>query len=115
MTTRIAQRGDSIRLVGEQYGQDAGKVGTAYVHNQTIRYADVEVPGGGTWSICRDPGMEREDGRWHFVSSEELATAIGLNFEGKVDAVLADVKAKLIAKNAQYGNSALEPDRKSVV
>ena len=122
MTTRIAQYGDSIRLVGEQYEQDAGKVGTAYVHNQTNRYADVKVPGGGTWTIYRDPDMEGEDGRWHFVltegcgytneiSSEELATAIGLNFEGKVDEVLADVKAKLIAKNNQYGNSALEPIR----
>ena len=118
MTARIAQGGDSIRLVGEQYEQDAGKVGTAYVRNQTDRYADVKVPGGETWPIYRYPDMEDEWGGWHFVlaegyeiSSEELATAIGLNFEGKVDEVLADVKAQLIAKNAQYGNSALEPIR----
>ena len=123
MTTRIAQSGDSIRLVGEQYDQDAGTVGTVvYINNPNSSYADVMTASGNTWTICRDPDMEDEDGRWHFVlaegcvytneiSSEELATALGLNFEDKVDAVLADVKAKLIAKNNQYGNSALEPIR----
>ena len=105
MTTRIAQSGDSIRLVGEQYDQDAGKVGTVvYINDPNSSYADVMTASGNTWTIYRDPDMEGENGRWHFVlaegcaytneiSSEELATAIGMNFEGKVDAVLADVKA----------------------
>ena len=101
MTTRIAKNGDRIRLVGEQYEQDAGKVGTVvYINNPISSYADVMTASGNTWIIYRDPDMEDEDGRWHLVlaegcvytneiSSEELATAIGLNFESLSDAVPA--------------------------
>jgi hypothetical protein len=34
-----------------------------------------------------------------------------LNFEETLDAVLSDVRSLLIAKNAAYGNSALDPVR----
>ena len=94
MTARIAKNGDRVRCL---LGYHAGEIGR------------VREDGTDTPELVDDAG----EGCVYTneASSEELATAIGMNFEGKVDEVLADVKAKLIAKNNQYGNSALEPIR----
>lgn len=111
--TRIAQDGDTIRLLGDQYAEDVGAVGTVYVTRKDSSYADVKTATGNTWTIYRDPEDEEEDGKWQFVFAEATVSSVepSSSFEGKVDEVLAEVKAKLIAKNNQYGNSALEPIR----
>lgn len=114
MTARIAKNGDRIRLLGDEYESCVNEVVTVRVSSEHNSFAVVVPSDGEEYLIYRDVAEEMSSGKWEFVdeiSSEELATAIGLNFEGKVDAALADVKAKLIAKNNQYGNSALEPIR----
>lgn len=111
--TRIAQDGDRIRLLGDAYEGGVNEVVTVRVRDEYHSLA-VVVAGGEEYLIYRDVAEDLPAGKWEFVdeiSSEGRATAIGLSFEGKVDEVLADVKAKLIAKNNQYGNSALEPIR----
>ena len=106
MTTRIAKNGDRVRCL---LGYHAGEIGRVLEDGTDTPELVDDAGEGFLWLFA---GAEGEV--WEFVDeipAEELATAIGLNFEGKVDEVLADVKAKLIAKNNQYGNSALEPIR----
>ena len=88
MTTRIPRNGDRVRYLS---GSPEGKIGR-------VREDGTDVPelvnDAGLRFLWLFPGDEGDI--WEFVDeipAEELATAPGLNFEGKVDAVLADVKA----------------------
>lgn len=96
MTTRIAKNGDRVRCL---LGYHAGEIGRVREDGTDTPELVDDAGEGFLWLFAGEEGE-----LWEFVDEND-------SFEGKVDAVLADVKAKLIAKNAQYGNSALEPIR----
>ena len=105
--------GDRVRAVGKVWGRQDGKEGVVTDRVSASGRQFMRFDGSATeWTFDKSwPIILVEAADVAQEETNEVPADVANPFPAKVRAILSEIGDTLIAKNQQYGNSALEPVR----